>query len=138
MIWKQEFTLDGLQNLNQNTLGEVLGIEFTEIGSDYLIATMPVSKNTRQPMGLLHGGASAALAETLGSFSSVLCIADITKNQIVGTELSITHLRSARSGLVTGICKPIKVGRKVHVWEIKIYNDQEKLISISRLTTMII
>lgn len=138
MIWKQESTIEGLQNLNQNTLAATLGIIYTEIGDNYLKATMPVNNSTKQPMGLLHGGASAALAETLGSIASVLCLEDITKQQVVGTELNATHLRACRSGIVTAICKPIKIGRRVHVWEIKIYNDEEKLICISKLSTMVI
>ncbi len=114
-----------------------LGIEITEIGSDFLIAKMPVDHRTKQPMGLLHGGANVALAESLGSFASTLLI-DLTKHGVVGLEINANHIRSAREGFVYGKVTPIHVGRKTHVWNIEITNEEEKLVCISRLTVALI
>ena len=96
MIWKNTPKLEGINNLSSNTINEALGIEFTEIGEDYLEARMPVDQRTKQPMGLLHGGASVVLAETLGSVASTLLIEDLTKKTAVGTDINASHLRSAR------------------------------------------
>lgn len=138
MIWQQQFNLEGLNQLQSGTLVEHLGIEFSEIGDDYLKATMPVDHRTKQPLGLLHGGASAALAETLGSVAGMLCLADVFEHSIVGLEINANHLKSAKEGFVTGIVKPIRVGRTVQVWEIKIYDVQNSLICVSRLTLAVI
>lgn len=138
MIWKQTFNVEGLNTLSQNTMVEHIGIEFTDFGDDYITAKMPVDKRTVQPMRLLHGGASAALAETLGSVAATLCVEDVTKQQIVGVELNANHLRSATSGYVYGTARPIKVGRKLQVWQIEIKNKEGKMICISRLTVMVI
>ncbi|MBY0348185.1 MAG: hotdog fold thioesterase [Hydrotalea flava] len=118
-------------------MGEVLGIEFTEVGSDYLKATMPVNQNTRQPYGLLHGGASAALAETLGSVASALII-DPDKQICVGIEINANHLKGVKEGFVTGICSPLHIGATTHVWDIRITNEKHQLICISRLTVAIL
>ncbi|RTL56823.1 MAG: hotdog fold thioesterase [Sphingobacteriales bacterium] len=118
-------------------MGEVLGIEFTEVGSDYLKATMPVNQNTRQPYGLLHGGASAALAETLGSVASALII-DPDKQICVGIEINANHLKGVKEGFVTGICSPLHIGATTHVWDIRITNVKHQLICISRLTVAIL
>lgn len=136
-IWKTEATLEGLNGLNPHTMGENLGMRFTEIGSDFLRMSMPVDARTKQPAGLLHGGASAALAETIGSVASTLCI-DLEKQASVGIELNCSHLRSARNGEVHAVCKPIRVGRSMHVWQINIENDAKKLICVCRLTVSII
>ncbi len=138
MIWKQDFNLEGMNKLRANTLLETLGIEFTDFGPDYITGTMPVDDRTVQPMRLLHGGATAALAETLGSFASLLAMDDIENYQSVGTELNISHLRAATSGKVTGTARPIRIGRRIHVWEIRIENEAGKLVSISRLTVNVI
>lgn len=138
MIWKQEFNVEGLNTLSQNTMVEHIGIEFTDFGDDYITAKMPVDKRTVQPMRLLHGGASAALAETLGSVAATLCVEDVTKQQIVGVELNANHLRSATSGYVYGTARPIKVGRKLQVWQIEIKNEEGKMVCVSRLTVMVI
>lgn len=114
-----------------------LGIEFTEIGDDYIAAQMPVDHRTKQPMGLLHGGASVTLAETLGSTASVLCI-DLEKQTVVGLEINANHIRAAREGFVKGIAKPIHLGRSTQVWEIKIYNDANQLTCISRITNAVL
>jgi 1,4-dihydroxy-2-naphthoyl-CoA hydrolase len=104
-----------------------LGIKFTEVGEDFLKATMPVDERTRQPYGLLHGGASIALAETLGSIGSALVI-DTKLYNCVGLEVNANHIRSASEGLVTGIASPIHLGNSTHVWDIKIYDAKEKLL----------
>lgn len=137
MIWFKEFTVEALNDRPKNHIGAVLGIEFTEIGEDFLCATMPVNERTHQPAGILHGGASVVLAETLGSIASYMCI-DPTKFIAVGLEVNANHLRPVSSGFVKGICKPIHIGAKTHVWEIKMYNDRGKMNCISRLTVAII
>ncbi len=132
-LWKTQITLDQLKELSINTLAEHLGIEFLEIGDDYLKAKMPVDSRTKQPAGLLHGGASVALAETLGSVAAGLCV-DREKTGIVGLEVNANHIRPATEGWVTGVTKPIHIGSTTQIWEIKIYNERDKLICISRLT----
>ena len=114
-----------------------IGIQFTEIGDDYIKATMPVDNRTKQPMGLLHGGASVALAESLGSVASVLCV-DPEKQTVVGLEINANHIKTAKEGFVTGITKPIHLGRSTQVWEIRIYNEAEQLVCISRITNAIL
>ncbi|HEX5026700.1 MAG TPA: hotdog fold thioesterase [Agriterribacter sp.] len=137
-IWfKKEFSLEKLQKMSAGTMGEHIGITFTEIGDNYLKATMPVDHRTRQPYGLLHGGASVALAETLGSVASSLVL-DTNVFICVGLEINANHIRSARKGLVTGIAAPIHLGSSTHVWEIKIFDERERLVCISRLTVAIL
>ena len=137
-IWfKQGISLDQLDQLNKNNLAEHLGMQFTEIGDNYLKATMPVDHRTQQPYGLLHGGASVALAETLGSVGSALII-DLEKYICVGIEINANHVRGVKSGIVTGIATPIHIGSSTHVWDIKIYDDKEKLVCISRLTVSVL
>jgi uncharacterized protein (TIGR00369 family) len=116
---------------------ECIGIEFTEIGADFVRGTMPVDGRTRQPYGLLHGGASVALGETLGSTGATLCV-DTREYQCVGQEINANHVRAARTGLVTGTARPVHVGRRSHVWSIEIVNEAGKLVCISRLTVAII
>lgn len=118
-------------------MSEHIGIVFSELGADYLKATMPVDHRTKQPYGLLHGGASCVLAETLGSLASAMII-DPEKFICVGLEINANHIRSAKSGLVTGIAKPIHIGASTHVWDIQIYDEGEKLICVSRLTVAIL
>jgi len=138
MIWKNKPTLEFLNNTGNNTLVSHLDIQFVEVGENYLVAKMPVDRRTVQPMGLLHGGASAALAETMGSVASVLLVADLSKQSIVGVEINANHLSSAKSGFVYGKVTPIKTGRRLHVWSIEITDENQKKICISRLTTMVI
>lgn len=138
MIWKNSPTIDGLNNLSTHTINEVLGIEFTEIGEDFIEARMPVDQRTKQPMGLLHGGASVVLAETLGSVASTLLIEDLTRQTAVGVEINANHLRAVKSGYVYGRVSPIKTGRRTHIWQIKLHDESGKLSCISRLTCMII
>jgi 1,4-dihydroxy-2-naphthoyl-CoA hydrolase len=137
MIWFKEYTTEGLNSRPTNHLGAVLGIEFIEIGLDYIKAKMPVDERTHQPAGILHGGASVVLAETLGSMASLMCI-DGEKKLAVGLEINANHLRPVASGFVTGICTPIHIGAKTHIWDIKMYNDRGKMNCISRLTVAII
>jgi len=136
-IWNGEITTDLLNKLNKNTLGEFFEIEFTEVGADHLKATMPVNNKTKQPFGLLHGGASVALAETIGSVASWCCVnRDLFIG--VGIEINANHLISVTEGKVTAVCSPIKVGGKLHVWDVKIYNDKGELCCSSRFTCMIV
>lgn len=137
-IWfNPSLSVSDVQPLGKNTMGEHLGMVFTEIGEDYLKATMPVDHRTKQPYGLLHGGASVALAETLGSVGAALTI-DPLKAICVGQEINANHLRSVKEGVVTGIAKPIHIGASSQVWEIKIYDAREKLVCISRLTVAVL
>jgi len=136
-IWKIKPEIDKVNQMSQNTMLSAIGIEFTELGEDYIKATMPVDHRTHQPMGLLHGGASAALAETLGSFASHLVV-DSDKFNCVGLEINANHIRPKTEGVVTGIAKPIHLGSKTHIWEIKIVDERGKLICISRLTMAVL
>ena len=132
-IWKSPATLEDLRERSRNTLMEHLGIEYLEIGDDYLKGRMPVDDRTRQTAGILHGGASAALAETLGSIAAGLCV-DRERQRIVGLEINANHVRRVTEGWVTGITRPIHVGKTTQIWEIKICDEREKLVCISRLT----
>lgn len=137
MIWFSNFTPEALNDRPANHMGAFLGIQFTKVEEDTLTATMPVDERTHQPAGILHGGASVVLAETLGSIASFMVI-DPQKYQAVGLEINANHLRPVKSGLVTGICKPLHIGAKTHVWEIKIYTDKGKMNCVSRLTVAIL
>lgn len=137
MIWFSEFTVEDLNNRPKNHLGGLIGIEFTEIGEDYLKGTMPVDERTHQPAGILHGGASVVLAETLGSIASYMCI-DPELYQAVGLEINANHLRPVKSGKVTGVCTVLHRGAKTHVWEIKIYDERGKMNCVSRITVAVI
>jgi 1,4-dihydroxy-2-naphthoyl-CoA hydrolase len=139
MIWKTYPTIEGLNSISKNSMGEYVGIEFIEIGDDFLTAKMPVDHRTVQPFRILHGGASVVLAETLGSVASVMCIADMSKQQAVGVEINANHLSSAREGsVVYGTVRAIRVGRTMHVWNIEIKDEGGKLVCVSRLTVMIV
>lgn len=138
MTWKQPATLEGANAMSANTLVENLGIEFIEIGDDYLVAKMPVDDRTVQPYRLLHGGASVALAETLGSVASTLAIEDLGKHMAVGVEINANHLRPATNGFVFGKVTPIRVGRQMHVWNIEIRDEDDKLVCVSRLTCAVV
>ena len=137
-IWKANgISLEALQQNSKNTLVEHLGIEFTEIGDDFISAKMPVDHRTHQPMGLLHGGAHVVLAETIGSTAANLCL-DVTKEYALGLDINSNHLKGISSGFVYGTAKPIHIGAKTQVWEIKICNDKNQLLNISRLTMMVL
>ena len=135
-IFRGHTTLDGLNALSDGTAMQPLGIVFTEIGPDYLRATMPVDARTRQPYGLLHGGASVLLAETLGSSAGNLCTPE--GRVCVGIEINANHLSAVREGIVTGTARPLHVGGRTQVWEIRIEDDQGRLACISRLTLAVI
>ncbi|MFT4602389.1 MAG: 1,4-dihydroxy-2-naphthoyl-CoA hydrolase [Arenicella sp.] len=128
--------LEVVNAMNKNTILEVLDIKTIEIGDDYIVATMPVDKRTHQPMGLLHGGASAVLIESLGSIGSTLII-DMKTQNIVGLEVNANHLRAVKSGLVTARATIVHCGRKTHVWQVDIKDEDEKLVCTGRLTVMV-
>jgi 1,4-dihydroxy-2-naphthoyl-CoA hydrolase len=136
-MWFRKFTAEELNNWPKNNIGGTLGIEYLEITDDSISGTMPVDERTHQPFGILHGGASVVLAESLGSIASYMCI-DSDKYMAVGLEVNANHLRPVKKGLVTGICKPIHIGAKTHIWEIKIYDERGKMNCISRLTVAVI
>lgn len=137
LIWKNKPTLQQLNDLGKGTMNDYLGIKFSEIGVDYLVATMPVNHTTLQPAGILHGGANVTLAETLGSVAATLCV-DTNEFMCVGLEINANHLKSVSSGIVKGITNPIHIGRSTQVWEIKIYDEKEKLTCVSRITMAVI
>lgn len=138
VIWfNKELSLDQFRSIGNNTMAEHLGIEWVELGADYLKAKMPVDHRTKQPYGLLHGGASCVLSETIGSVASAMAV-DHTKFLCVGMEINANHVRSAREGYVTGVATPLHLGGNTHVWDVKIYDELEKLVCVSRLTVAII
>jgi len=137
-IWKQDLSLAALNAMGNNTMVSHIGIEFIEIGDSFLKAKMPVDSRTVQPMRLLHGGASVALAETVGSVASVMCIEDLTLQGAVGVEINANHIRSAKTGNVIATCTPIKLGRSIHVWRIEIDREDGKQVCESRITMAII
>lgn len=136
-LFNPTITLDTLTKMSTHTMVTHVGIEFTRMGEDFIEARMPVDHRTHQPLGLLHGGASMVLAETLGSIAATCCV-DPTKQYCVGLEINANHVKSVREGFVTGITKPIHVGKKTQVWEIRITNEQQELVCISRITLAVI
>ncbi len=137
-IWfKTDLQVKDFIHFGKNTMGDFLGIEFTELGDDYIKATMPVDERTRQPYGLLHGGASVVLAETLGSVGAVLTV-DPDLFQCVGLEINANHVRGVKQGIVTGIARPIHIGATTQVWDIRIFDEREKLVCVSRHTVAVI
>ncbi len=137
MLWHKPITLQELNKLHDNTMQRYIGIEFIEIGDDYLKARMPVNERTKQPHGLLHGGANVTLAESLGSMASVLCL-NLEERTCVGLEINANHIRAVYDGYVYGITKPVHIGRSTMIWEIKIYDEQDRLTCISRITNAIL
>ena len=136
-IWfKKDWNIEKLNQFASNTMNEFIGIQFTEVGENYLKATMPVDSRTRQAYGILHGGASATLAETIGSVASVMVV-DPEQFICMGIEINANHLRSVREGFVTATVTPLHLGFSSHVWEIKIIDQQEKLVCVSRLTVFV-
>ena len=136
-IWHQEPNLTDINLLNNQTLGQALGIVFTEYGANQLTATMPVDERTKQPFGLLHGGANVALAETLGSVASLL----VVNSEVfigVGVEINANHIKAVFQGIVKGVCTPLNISGKNHVWDIKIYNEANELTCVSRFTCTIV
>jgi 1,4-dihydroxy-2-naphthoyl-CoA hydrolase len=136
-IWRSLRTIGELNGNREGTLIANLGILFTEIGADFVRGTMPVDTRTVQPYGLLHGGASVALAETLGSMGASMCV-DAAEFQVVGQEINANHVRAARGGLVTGTARAVHLGGRTHVWTIDIVDEAQKLVCISRITMAVI
>lgn len=137
-IFTRKLTTDALNARSANTMVSHLGIEFAGMGDDYLEARMPVDHRTKQPLGLLHGGASVALAETLGSMAAACCI-DTDTHFVVGLEINANHLRTAKEGYVVGRATPLHIGKKTHVWEIRIVNESGgELVCVSRITIAIL
>jgi 1,4-dihydroxy-2-naphthoyl-CoA hydrolase len=136
-LWRHPPDLERINRWSENTMMQVLGIRITEVGDDFLRGTMPVDARTLQPYGLLHGGASVALAETLGSTAAMLTL-DPEKELAVGLDINANHIRGVRSGTVTGTAKALHIGRSTQVWEIRIADDAGALVCISRLTMAVI
>jgi 1,4-dihydroxy-2-naphthoyl-CoA hydrolase len=137
-IWKNGLDIADVNLRSKDTtIMGFLGIELTERGDDYLKGTMPVDHRTHQPMGILHGGASVVLAETLGSTATGMCL-DLSKEYCVGLDINANHIRVVRSGVVTGVAKPIHRGRSTHVWEINIVDEQQRMVCVSRITMAIL
>ncbi len=135
-IWKNQISLEGIKQFSKNTMVEYLDMQVFEIGDDYLKASMPVCPKTHRPMGILHGGASIALAETLGSIAAHMA-APLGKH-CVGLEVNANHIRSVRSGLVYAKAKPIHIGRSTQVWDVRISDDQDRTVSVSRITVAVL
>jgi 1,4-dihydroxy-2-naphthoyl-CoA hydrolase len=136
-IWFGEFPLDAVREHSRNTLIAQLGIEFVEAGDDYLSAKMPVDGRTRQPAGMLHGGASVALAETLASWGATFTV-DRAKSHCVGLEINANHVRAVPSGWVTGTARPLHLGKSTQIWEVRISDEQNRLVCISRVTMAVL
>ena len=136
-IWFKPYTLEDIEKRGKGTMVEHIGIKITALGNNFLSGTMPVDHRTTQPMGILHGGASAALAETLGSLAANFVI-DEQKKYCVGIDINANHIRSAKKGLVTGTARPIHIGSSTQVWSIEIVDEQKKLVCISRLTLAVL
>jgi 1,4-dihydroxy-2-naphthoyl-CoA hydrolase len=136
-IWFRQYVLEDLADMARGNMIEHLGIEFTRIGDDFLEGRMPVDERTRQPIGLLHGGASVALAETLGSAGAYLTV-DPARFYCVGLDINANHVRSVTKGYVTGVARPLHRGRTTQVWEVLIHGQGERLVCVSRLTLAVV
>jgi len=136
-IWSTRPTLELLNSFSEETMAANIGIEFTEVGDDFLRARMPVDRRTVQVFGILHGGASATLAETLGSVAGAFCT-DVEKKMVVGLEINCNHVRSVSDGVVYGTARPIHVGGRTQIWDIRIVDERERLVCISRLTLAVL
>ncbi|CAQ83997.1 MULTISPECIES: hotdog fold thioesterase [Photorhabdus] len=136
MIWKRDIGLESLNKVSSQCMMGHLGIKITHIGDNFIEGTMPVDYRTQQPFGLLHGGASVVLAESLGSLAGYLCSEG--EKKVVGLEINANHIRSVRSGEVKGVCKPLHLGRNHQVWRIDIFDDRQHLCCTSRLTTSVL
>ena len=136
-IWRTQTSVEQLRDYSRQTLADTIDIRVTEIGPDFLRATMPVTPRTHQPMGVLHGGASVALAETIGSVAATLCV-DQEKYVCLGQEINANHLRPVSSGIVTATARPFHIGRRSHVWHIEIRDEEDRLVCVSRLTMAVV
>ena len=137
MTFDKEKILQYCNHVSKNTLMQTLGIEYTDAGEDFLVATMPVNPSVHQPMGLLHGGASVALAESVGSAASMIYV-NSELSEVRGIEISANHLKAKRDGIVTATAKIVHKGRSIHLWEIRITDEKNALISLCKLTNMIL
>ncbi len=135
-IWKAKIDIQIMTNRNQKTMSDYLGIEFLEVGDDYLTARMPVNAQTHQPMGIMHGGASCVLAETVGSIAGNFCVDE--GYYAVGLDINTNHIRSVRDGYVIGKAKPFHLGKTTQVWGIDIRDEQDRLVSVTRLTMAVL
>lgn len=136
-IWFKSFTVHDLNQRGKNTMAEFLGIEFTEIGEDSLTATMPVNERTKQPLGILHGGANVVLAETVAS-TGANAVIDLEQFYCVGLEINANHLKSAKEGLITAVTRPIHLGRSTQVWQIEIFDAEGRKTCVSRMTAAVL
>ena len=136
-IWFKPFTVNELNKRSQHTMADFLGIEFISIGEDSLTATMPVNERTRQPLGILHGGANVALAETVASTAANAAI-NLDRYYCVGLEINANHIKSAKEGLVTAVTKPIHLGRSTQVWQIDIFDEEKQKTCVSRMTAAVV
>lgn len=136
-IWHRPISIDELNDRGKNTMADFLGIEFTEVGDDYLTAVMPVDSKTKQPLGIVHGGANVVLAETIAS-TAANAVVDITTHYCVGLEINANHIRSVKHGNVTGIATPYHLGRSTQIWHIELINDDGKTTCISRMTASVL
>lgn len=136
-IWFKSFTVDDLNQRGTNTMSDFLGIQFTVVGDDSLTATMPANERTKQPIGIVHGGANVVLAETIAS-TGANAVVDIEKYYCVGLEININHIRSVRDGLIIGIARPIHLGRTTQVWLIDLYNEAGNITASSRMTASVL
>ncbi|MDZ4809559.1 MAG: hotdog fold thioesterase, partial [Bacteroidota bacterium] len=137
-IWfNKELSIENFNQSGKDAMSEYLGIEWTELGVNFLKAKMPVDHRTKQPYGLLHGGASCVLAETIGSLASAMVV-DPARFQCVGLEINANHVHSATDGYVTGVAMPLHLGKSTHVWDVRIYNENDKMVCVSRLTVAVI
>ena len=137
MIWQQTPDLAALNDRGKNTMSDYLGIEIIDFGDDFMKATMSVNQYTKQPIGIMHGGASCVLAETIGSTAANTCV-NIETHYCVGLDFNTNHIRAVTSGTVTAIAKPFHIGKSSHVWHIEIHNDKQQLVSVSRLTMAVL
>ncbi len=136
-IWFRQFTVEDLNKRGENTLADFLGIKFTTVGEDSLIATMPANARTKQPIGIVHGGANVVLAETIAS-TGANAVIDLEKYYCVGLEINANHIRPVREGLITGIARPIHLGRTTQIWHIDLYNEAGKQTCVSRMTASVV
>ena len=136
-IWHENITIDYLNQRGKGSMSDFLGIEFIEIGHDYLKATMPVNERNRQPIGILHGGANVVLGETIAS-TAANAVINISKQYCVGLEINTNHIRSVKGGIVTGITKPIHLGRSTQIWHFELFNEANKLTATGRMTAAVL
>ncbi|MDI1352937.1 MAG: hotdog fold thioesterase [bacterium] len=136
-IWFKKMSLEELNFRGEHTMSDFLGIKFTEIGDDFLKATMPVTERTKQPIGILHGGANVVLAETLAS-TAANAVVDLSQFYCVGLEINANHIRSVKEGLITAITTPVHIGRSTQIWQINLFNEQGTQTCISRMTASVL